>query len=183
MARVLRPELSRQEGLEGGLGRQLVVQGLRRGGGPRLTHQRAEGHDAEQPLQEDAETVHERAALAAARPGHDGGGRHTRQSTARVPSGALHGGPGRGARGAASGTASLPAEAAPPSREPGARSLSPEPVSPLRGPLGAARNPTSEIAAPDWLYPAWGRACAAPALPFGGRGSGRARGRGRGSQS
>lgn len=35
----------------------------------RLTHQGAEGHDAEQPLQEDAEAVHEGAALAAARPG------------------------------------------------------------------------------------------------------------------
>lgn len=61
------------------MGQKLEAQGLRKGGGPGLTHQRAEGHDAEQPLQEDAETVHERAALAAARSGRDCGGRPSRQ--------------------------------------------------------------------------------------------------------
>lgn len=46
-----------------------------------------------------------------------------------------------------------------------AGSPSREPVPPPRGPLAAARNPTSETAAPDWLGRAWGRASAAPALP------------------
>lgn len=126
-ARVPRPELFIQEGPRGAAwARGLGVQGLRRGGGPGLTHQRAEGHDAEQPLQEDAETVHERAALAAARPGRGGGG-PDRQPAARVPRGALHDGAGGGAGSPRSSQPRClrgPRREPEPEPEPGARSPS-----------------------------------------------------------
>lgn len=156
------------------------MQGLRRGRGLGLTHQSAEGQDAEQPLQEDAKTVHERAALAAARPGRDGGGRPARQSAARVPSGALHGGPGGGTRGAADRTASLPAGAALRTREPGvqagSRYLHPAAPTALRVTrrlrlqrlIGSSRRGGGPL---PLLHP-----------PIQGRGSGRARGWGCGSQ-
>lgn len=127
-----------------GLGLRLSMWGRGRGWGPGLTHQCAEGHDAEQPLQEDAETVHERAALAAARPGRDRGGRPAGQSAAHVPSRALHGGLTGGREGP------------PASLQPGPRCPAATPDLELgagisaRGRLRAARNPTSEIVELDW---------------------------------
>lgn len=108
-----------------------LATGPRRSWGPGLTHQCTEGHDAEQPLQEDAETVHERAALTAARPGRDRGGRPSRQSAAHVPSRVLHGGLAA-AREEPPGLAA--ARAAPPSRDPGpgARSRYLSPLPPRR---------------------------------------------------
>lgn len=71
-------------------------------------------------------------------------------------------------------TATLPAGAAPRAR---ARARSPEskPAPPPRRRLSTARNPTSEIAAPDWPGAAWGGA-RPRGSPLEGRGSGRARG-------
>lgn len=118
--------------------------------------------------------MHERAALAAARPGRDGGGRPARQSVARIPGGALHGRPGGGVWGA---TAHPPGLAARASRaaKPGSWSPSRESVPPPGGPLGAARNPTSEISASDWPGPACGRAspaCSPAGAAAAGEGAG-----------
>lgn len=136
---------------------------MARGG---LTHQRAEGHDAEQPLQEDAEAVHERAALAAARAGRGGGRRPSRQRAARVPGGALHGPPGRPGRSGASlprGRATNRGAGDRTATRAGSRASAPRPA--LR-----RRNPTSETAALDWPGPARGRgygACVSPGAGLG----------------
>lgn len=149
-----------------------------------LTHQRAEGHDAEQPLQEDAEAVHERAALAAARAGRGGGRRPSRQRAARVPGGALHGPPGRPGRSGASLPRGRATDRGPETEQQPELGAAPPP----RGQLCAAV--TRRLRPRRWIGPARrGGGATAPAFPRG-RGSAALRvverldsGRGRGCRA